>query len=186
MLKSTIEMCLKYPNIAWIGYHCFTYTLKTYLWYPYYNYLNEHMLANRRNNDFDNFFSQPQQQQPMISPRNQPLAPVNHNYRTTSPLKQMQAQLSQDRPQYTSHNTALPTESTTTENQWSAPHDPPAVNRWTLANLKIESPWINPKVLSVQTKTTQTKKQNTSSISKTKQCITAKNVQPKQPAKASS
>ena len=73
------------------------------------------MIANRRNNDFDNFFSA-NNPQPMISPRNQPLAPVNSNYRTTSPLKQMQAQLIPDRPQYLISHLALPTGSATPEN----------------------------------------------------------------------
>ena len=72
------------------------------------------MIANRRTNDFDNFFSQ-NAPQPMISPRNQPLAPTNSNYRTTSPLKQMQAQLIPERPQYPMPHLAPPTGSATPE-----------------------------------------------------------------------
>lgn len=56
------------------------------------------MISNRKINDLDNFvmFNAPQN---MVSPRNQPLAPLNNNYRTVSPRKQMPSPLIADRPQ---------------------------------------------------------------------------------------
>ena len=60
------------------------------------------MLANRRTNDFDNFISQITPQS-TASPRNQPLAPVNPNYRTVSPRRDISNQLAGDRSGYIYH-----------------------------------------------------------------------------------
>lgn len=45
------------------------------------------MISNRNHTGFDNFVTQMTDQY-VVSPRNQPLAPLNHNHRNVSPRKQ--------------------------------------------------------------------------------------------------
>ena len=45
------------------------------------------MISNRNHNGFDNFVNQMTEQY-VVSPRNQPLAPLNYNQRNVSPRKQ--------------------------------------------------------------------------------------------------
>lgn len=55
------------------------------------------MLGNNKNQDFDRFINQ-MTVHPIVSPRNQPLAPLNPNHRNVSPRKAGPSPLIPERP----------------------------------------------------------------------------------------